>query len=95
MCVNIFLKQRCIAFSVGECSSGGNSTLKSRVLIDRAGSGFVQGTCETCHRVLGELDQKGAQSSEISCSPFPNLVCAALPASAPCGETAAVLQDQE
>lgn len=42
MCVNIFLKQRCIAFSVGECNVGGNSTLKSRVLTDRAGSGFVK-----------------------------------------------------
>lgn len=95
MCVNIFLKQRCIVFSVGECNAGGNSTLKSRVLIDHAGSEFVQGSCEKCYHVLGELDQTGAESPEISCSPFPSLVCAALPASAPCGETAAALQDQQ
>lgn len=66
MYVNIFLKQRCIAFSVGECNVGGNSALKSRVLIDYAGSGFVQGSCEKCQHVLGELDQRGAGSPEIS-----------------------------
>lgn len=66
MCVNIFLKQRCIMFSIGECNVGGNSTIKSRVLIDRAGSGFVQGSCGKWQHVLGELDQRGAESPEIN-----------------------------
>lgn len=98
MCVNIFLMQRCIAFRVEECNVGGNNTLKSRVLMDRAGSGFMQGSCEKCQHVFGELDQRGAESPKRSALlPFPGLACAALPAtaSAPCAETAAALRDQE
>lgn len=63
MCVNTFLKQRCVAFEVRDCDVGGNSTLKSRVLTDRAGTVFVQGCLQRAAvKNARDLDQREAKS---------------------------------